>query len=93
MTMEELMLLRQKADTFDATVGKQPPDVQVERREVAIQIAGHMVLRGCLPAWEAFDYAHGILQFLNSGTPFRFEKGTLEGVPAEQQTDFTKRVM
>lgn len=68
-------------------------DVRAERRSDAIQIAMRMVLDGRLPAWEAFDFAHGVFQFLNTGTPFRFEKGTLEGVPAAEQIDFTKRPM
>jgi hypothetical protein len=52
-------------------------DEQAERRAVAVTMAVRMVLDGRLPPWEAFDYAHGLLQFLNTGTPFRFDKGTL----------------
>lgn len=71
----------------------EPKDIEAERRTIAIGLASRMVIEGRLPAWELFDYAHGLLQFLNTGTPFRFEKGTLEGVPAEQQIDFTRHVM
>lgn len=92
MTFEEFKALMERSAP-GAPAPSPAPDSQADRRSDAIRIAVRMVLDGRLPAWEAFDFAHGILQFLNTGIPFRFEKGTIEGVPATEQVDFTKRTM
>ena len=76
MTLEDLQRAINGASA--AAPVEQPKNEQAERRVAAISLSVMLVREGRLPPWEAFDYMHGILQFMNSGTPFRFEKSILE---------------